>query len=46
MNQRTYCPVVFPKELNFCKDVIDDILDSSDNFSWLPEGTTVPNCLK
>lgn len=33
MAQRTYCHAIFRKELNFCKDVIDDILDSSDNFS-------------
>ncbi len=33
MAQRTYCPAIFHKELNFCKDVIDDILDYSDNFS-------------
>lgn len=27
-----------PNELNFRKDVVADILHSSDNFSWVPEG--------
>jgi hypothetical protein len=35
---RTCCPMLSPKELNFCKDVAADILRSSDNFSWIQEG--------
>lgn len=42
MVQRTCCPVLSTKELNFCKDVIPDILRSSDNFSWIQERIDEP----
>jgi len=34
------------KELNFHKDVVADILHSSDNFSWVPERKFSLNCCK
>jgi hypothetical protein len=43
---RTCCPMLSPKELNFCKDVAADILRSSDNFSWIQEGKYYLNCWK
>jgi len=44
MALRTCCPMLSPKELNFCKDVAADILRSSDNFSWIQEGKYYLNC--
>jgi len=43
---RTCCPMLSPKELNFCKEVATDILCSSDNFSWIQEGKYYLNCWK
>lgn len=43
---RTCCPMLSPKELNFCKDVVADILRSSDNFSWIRRGRYSLNCWK
>jgi hypothetical protein len=41
MALRTCCPMLSPKELNFCKDVAADILRSSDNFSEFRRGSTI-----
>jgi hypothetical protein len=46
MVRGTCCPVPSPKELNFCKDVVADILHPSDNFSRIPEGKVYLNCWK
>ena len=46
MAQGTCCPVISPKELNFRKELLADILHALDNFSWISEGKGYPNCLK
>jgi hypothetical protein len=39
MGQRTYCPVLSPKELNFRKDVVADILSGAEHSSRKAEST-------
>jgi len=46
MDQRTCCPMLSSNELSFRKDMGADILHSSGNFSWVPEGKFYLHCWK